>query len=86
MNERTYTTPLGKIHYWVHLISPDGTYMDRIEHRFTYNGTDTRIDKDGGGVKIVSFENVYTTYPEHTHIEPCVISGVRFFEIISVKR
>ena len=33
-----------------------------------------------------SFENVNTTYPEHTHIEPCVISGVRFFEIISVKR
>ncbi len=23
MNERTYTTPWGKIHYWVHLISPD---------------------------------------------------------------
>ena len=23
---------------------------------------------------------------EHTHIEPCVISGIRFFEIISVKR
>ena len=23
MNEKTYTTPLGKIHYWVHLISPD---------------------------------------------------------------
>ena len=23
MNERTYTTPLGKIHYWVHLISPN---------------------------------------------------------------
>lgn len=23
MNERTYSTPLGKIHYWVHLISPD---------------------------------------------------------------
>jgi hypothetical protein len=39
-----------------------------------------------GGVEIVSFENVNTTYPEHTHIEPCVISGVRFFEIISVKR
>ena len=33
-----------------------------------------------------SFENVNTTYPEHTHIEQCVISGVRFFEIISVKR
>ena len=24
MNERTYTTPLGKIHYWVHQISQDG--------------------------------------------------------------
>ena len=24
MNERTYTTPSGKIHYWVNLISPDG--------------------------------------------------------------
>ena len=47
MNERIYTTPLGKIHYWVHLISPDGTYMDRIEHRFTYNGTDTWTDEDG---------------------------------------
>ena len=23
MNEKTYSTPLGKIHYWVHLISPD---------------------------------------------------------------
>ena len=49
-------------------------------------GTDTRIDKDGGGVEIVIFENANTTYPEHTHIEPCVISGVKFFEIISVKR
>lgn len=27
MNERTYTTPLGKIHYWVHLISPDGVTL-----------------------------------------------------------
>ena len=26
----------------------DGTYMDRIERRFTYNGTDTWIDEDGG--------------------------------------
>ena len=25
-----------------------GTYMDRIERRFTYNGTDTWIDEDGG--------------------------------------
>ena len=25
----------------------DGTYMDRIERRFTYNGTDTGIDEDG---------------------------------------
>ena len=49
-------------------------------------GTDTRIDEDVDGVKIVSFENANTTYPEHTHIEPCVISGVRFFEILSVKR
>lgn len=45
------------------------------------------MDRRGrGGVEIVSFENVNITYPEHTHIEPCVISGVRFFEIISVKR
>ena len=29
----------------------DGTYMDRIERRFTYNGTDTWIDEDGGGVE-----------------------------------
>lgn len=49
-------------------------------------GTDTRIGKDGDGVEIVSFEKVNITYPEHTHIEPCVISDVRFFEIISVKR
>ena len=26
----------------------DGTYMDHIERRFTYNGTDTWIDEDGG--------------------------------------
>ena len=26
----------------------DGTYMVRIERRFTYNGTDTWIDEDGG--------------------------------------
>lgn len=25
----------------------DGTYMDRIEHRYTYNGTDTWTDEDG---------------------------------------
>lgn len=25
----------------------DGTYMDRIEKRFTYNGTDTWTDEDG---------------------------------------
>ena len=25
----------------------DGTYMDRIEHHFTYNGTDTWTDEDG---------------------------------------
>lgn len=25
----------------------DGTYMDRIERRFTYNGKDTWIDEDG---------------------------------------
>ena len=49
-------------------------------------GTDTRIDEDVDGVKIVNLENVNITYPEHIHIEPCVISGVRFFEIISVKR
>lgn len=25
----------------------DGTYMDRIDRRFTYNGTDTWTDEDG---------------------------------------
>ena len=46
-----------------------------------------RVPETGrGGVEIVSFENVNITYPEHTHIEPGVISGVRFVEIISVKR
>lgn len=25
----------------------DGTYMDRIERHFTYNGSDTWIDEDG---------------------------------------
>ena len=25
----------------------DGTYMDRIDHRFTYNGTDTWTDEGG---------------------------------------
>ena len=25
----------------------DGTYMDRIERHFTYNGTDTWTDEDG---------------------------------------
>ena len=49
-------------------------------------GTVTRIDKGGGGVEIVNLENVNIKYPEHIHIEPCVISGIRFFEIISVKR
>ena len=29
------------------LYQGDGTYMDRIERRFTYNGTDTWIDEDG---------------------------------------
>ena len=29
----------------------DGTYMDRIERRFTYNGTDTWIDEDGETVR-----------------------------------
>ena len=27
MKERTYSTPLGKIHYWVHMISPDGVTL-----------------------------------------------------------
>ena len=65
-------------------IGADGTYMDCIERRFIYNGTDTWTDEDGG-VEIVSFENVNISYPEHTHIEPCVISGVKIFELISVK-
>lgn len=30
----------------------DGTYMDRIERRFTYNGTDTWIDEDGAEWKL----------------------------------
>ena len=50
--ENIYDT-VGKIYYWVHLISPDGTYMDRIEHRFTYNGTDTWIDEDGAEWKLL---------------------------------
>ena len=29
-------------------IGADGTYMDRIERRFIYNGTDTWTDEDGG--------------------------------------
>ena len=29
------------------LYQGDGTYMDRIERRFTYNGTDTWTDEDG---------------------------------------
>ena len=29
------------------ITAPDGTYMDRIERRFIYNGTDTWIDEDG---------------------------------------
>ena len=28
-------------------LTADGTYMDRIERRFTYNGTDTWTDEDG---------------------------------------
>lgn len=31
----------------------DGTYMDRIERRFTYNGTDTWIDEDGAEWKLL---------------------------------
>ena len=58
----------------------DGTNMDCIEHRFIYNGTDTWTDEDGG-VEIVSFENVNITYPEHTHIELYVISGVKFSKL-----
>lgn len=32
----------------------DGTYMDRIERRFTYNGTDTWIDEDGAGWNVAA--------------------------------
>ena len=31
----------------------DGTYMDRIERRFTYNGTGTWIDEDGAEWKLL---------------------------------
>ena len=31
----------------------DGTYMDRIERRFTYNGMDTWIDEDGAEWKLL---------------------------------
>ena len=31
----------------------DGTYMDRIERRFTYNGTDIWIDEDGAEWKLL---------------------------------
>ena len=34
------------------LYQGDGTYMDRIERRFTYNGTDTWIDEDGAEWKL----------------------------------
>ena len=34
-------------------IRADGTYMDRIERRFTYNGTDTWIDEDGAEWKLL---------------------------------
>ena len=39
VNLRGYTTTVYKL--------ADGTYMDRIERRFTYNGTDTWTDEDG---------------------------------------
>lgn len=35
------------------LYQGDGTYMDRIERRFTYNGTDTWIDEDGAEWKLL---------------------------------
>ena len=35
------------------LYQADGTYMDRIERRFTYNGTDTWIDEDGAEWKLL---------------------------------
>ena len=35
------------------LYQADGTYMDRIERRFTYNGTDTWIDEDGAEWKFL---------------------------------
>ena len=33
-------------------IRADGTYRDRIERRFTYNGTGTWIDEDGAEWKL----------------------------------
>ena len=60
MNEKTYSTPLGKIQFETEngnlsmkITASDGTYMDRIEHRFTYNGTDTWIDEDGAEWKLL---------------------------------
>ena len=35
------------------LYQGDGTYMDRIKRRFTYNGTDTWIDEDGAEWKLL---------------------------------
>ena len=54
--------------------------MGRVCGLTIYNGTDTWTDEDGG-VEIVSFENVNITYPEHTHIELYVISGVKFLKL-----
>ena len=36
-----------------HIGADGGTYMDRIERRFTYNGTDTWIDEDGAEWKLL---------------------------------
>ena len=35
------------------LYQGDGTYMDRIERRFIYNGTDTWTDEDGAEWKLL---------------------------------
>ena len=52
MNERTYTTPSGKIHYWVHLISPGGLMRDMM---LVYDGDQECYAKIAGhGFRILA--------------------------------
>ena len=52
MNERTYTTPSGKIHYRVHLISPDGLMRDMM---LVYDGDQECYAKIAGhGFRILA--------------------------------